>query len=377
VVFAAVGLGAAATQYLRDTRHLGWFWALPLGAASVLPAVLAWRWPLWAWRLAYVALFAGIAGRLATEAWPWNPVQILATLIALFAVALRAPLAVTAWVTLLTTLPPFLFMTDGNRWGGALLFVGVALLGEEIGRRRQAQRALAEQEELGELERARRAVLEERTRIARELHDVVAHHMSMIAVRAETAPFRVEAMPDPARTEFAEIAHAARGALTDMRRLLGVLRSEVGAPSLVPQPGLAEVAELVELARRSGVSIRYAIADGGAAPPDEARSRPGVALAAYRIVQEALANAARHAPGAAVDVELRPGPDALAVRVTNGPPPAGAARAGPTRLVTGGHGLTGMRERAATLGGPLTAGPTEAGGFEVYAQLPYETEAGP
>ncbi|HEY3010177.1 MAG TPA: hypothetical protein VGJ63_19235 [Micromonosporaceae bacterium] len=87
-VLAAVGLVAAATQYLRETRDLGWLWALPLGAASVIPAALAWRWPLWAWRLAYLALFAGVAGRLATEAWPWNPVQILATLIVLFAVAL-------------------------------------------------------------------------------------------------------------------------------------------------------------------------------------------------------------------------------------------------------------------------------------------------
>jgi signal transduction histidine kinase len=370
-VFAAVGMIAAATAYMQDTRGSSWPEAVLVGVMSVVPAALSWRWPLRSWGVAFVALFLGPIGQLPDETWAWNPVQILGTLIVLFVVAYRAPLAVTAWVTLLSLIPPFVFMADANRWGAALLFVAVAVLGEEIGRRRQTQRALAEQEELSELERARRAVLEERTRIARELHDVVAHHMSMIAVRAETAPFRVKALPDPARTEFAEIASAARGALTDMRRLLGVLRSEASAPDLAPQPGLDEVTELVELARQSGLAVHLRADDAGDAPPD------GVALAAYRIVQEALANAARHAPGAAVEVELRPGPDALVVRVSNATPPPGAAPGGPAAKAPAGHGLTGMRERAATLGGALTAAPTEGGGFEVTAHLPYATEADP
>jgi signal transduction histidine kinase len=203
-------------------------------------------------------------------------------------------------------------------------------------------------------------VLEERTRIAREMHDVVAHHMSMIAVQAETAPYRLPDLPEPARAEFTAIAGAAREALTDMRRLLGVLRSEGSEPLTAPQPGLADVPELVAATQRAGVHTELDVAEGE--PPPEA-----VGLAAYRIVQEALANASRHAPGAAVRVEIRPWTADLSLRVHNGPP-----RSAPESAPGEGHGIAGMRERVTLLGGEFSAGPTAEGGFAVAARLPYE-----
>ncbi|MEV1113701.1 sensor histidine kinase [Actinosynnema sp. NPDC049800] len=201
----------------------------------------------------------------------------------------------------------------------------------------------------------------ERARIARELHDVVAHHISMIAVQAETARLTTPGMPAAGAQRLAEIGDTARAGLTEMRRLLGVLRSD--APEEVadrrPQPGLPQLNELLDDVRdTSGAGARL-IVSGTPGPLD-----PGVELAAYRIVQEALTNARRHAPGAAVDVELHYTEEALRLRIRdNGPGPRGAAP-------SGGHGLTGMRERAAAVGGRLHTGTTAVGGFLVEASLP-------
>jgi signal transduction histidine kinase len=145
-----------------------------------------------------------------------------------------------------------------------------------------------------------------------------------------------------------------------MRRLLGVLRTESTGPETTPQPGLADVPELIEAARRAGMTVALANGAAAAEPPG------AVGLAAYRIVQEALANAARHAPGAPVRVVLRPDGAALDLRVENG---GGRPAEGPHRPP--GHGLTGMRERARLLGGTFTAGPAEEG-FVVVARLPYD-----
>jgi signal transduction histidine kinase len=194
----------------------------------------------------------------------------------------------------------------------------------------------------------------ERARIARELHDVVAHHISMIAVQAETARLTTPGLPELGARRFSEIGDRARAGLTEMRRLLGVLKEDTA--ELKPQPQLTQLIDLLDDARQSA-NARL-IVSGAPVPLD-----PGVELAAYRIVQEALTNARRHAPGAAVDVELRYGRE-LRVRVRdNGPGPANPA----------GHGLTGMRERAAAVGGTLRAGPIETvGGFLVEAVLPVE-----
>ncbi|MFF4344362.1 sensor histidine kinase [Kitasatospora sp. NPDC001540] len=207
---------------------------------------------------------------------------------------------------------------------------------------------------------AENAVRAERARIARELHDVVAHHVSMIAVRAETARLATPDLPAQGAERLLEIGDAARDALAEMRRLLGVLREDGrAAPARVPQPGLADLGELLAQARRAagGGTVRLVVR-GTPAPLD-----PGTELAAYRIVQEALTNARRHAPGAAVEVELHHTATALELRVRDhGPGPGG----GPPD----GHGLTGMRERAAAVGGTLRTGTGPGGGFAVTAHLP-------
>ena len=214
----------------------------------------------------------------------------------------------------------------------------------------------------------------ERARIARELHDVVAHHITMIAVLSETGRLATPGLPEAGARRFAEIGDTARSGLTEMRRLLGVLREDAEAPrdpgapeapaaSRRPQPGLGQLTELVDGAREASAAGVRLIVAGPVTPLD-----PGVELAGYRIVQEALTNARRHAPGAAVDVELRYSPGSLRLRVRdNGPGPAG----GPD----GRHGLAGMRERAFAVGGSLYAGSAPGGGFLVEALLPAGTAA--
>src|SRR5580704_6426574 len=206
----------------------------------------------------------------------------------------------------------------------------------------------------------------ERARISRDLHDVVAHHISMIAVQAETARVSTPGMPAAGARRLSAIGDTARAALTEMRRLLGVLREDAGAdtPALEPQPGLEHLNELLDAARDASVSGARLILSGAPATLD-----PGVELAAYRIIQEALTNARRHAPGAGVDVELRYTERALSVRIRDtGPGPAEHAPAG-------GHGLAGMRERAASVGGELRTGPATGGGFLVEATLPIDASA--
>jgi signal transduction histidine kinase len=203
----------------------------------------------------------------------------------------------------------------------------------------------------------------ERARIARELHDVVAHHISMIAVQAETARLTTPGMPAAGARRLSAIGDTARAALTEMRRLLGVLREDTNTdtPDLRPQPGLQQLNQLLDEARdASGTGARLILSG----PP--ATLDPGVELAAYRIVQEALTNARRHAPGAGIDVELHYSDHALSLRIRdNGP--------GAPEALTGGHGLAGMRERAAAVGGQLSTGPAAGGGFLVEATLPTDT----
>jgi signal transduction histidine kinase len=208
----------------------------------------------------------------------------------------------------------------------------------------------------------------ERARIARELHDVVAHHISMIAVQAETARLTTAGLPPTGAQRLSAIADTARSALTEMRRLLGVLREDARAEPADrrPQPGLRQLNELLDAARdASGTGARL-ILSGSPVALD-----PGVELAAYRIVQESLTNARRHAPGAAVDVALHYTDDALLLTIRdNGPGP-------PAALPVPGHGLLGMRERAAAVGGEFRTGLAAGGGFLVEATLPAKTGAGP
>jgi len=200
----------------------------------------------------------------------------------------------------------------------------------------------------------------ERARIARELHDIVAHHISMISVQAETARLTTPGMPAEGASCLLLIGETARQGLTEMRRLLGVLRADDDAePARRPQPGLDQLVLLADDARNTGSGVRLIIT-GSAAPLD-----PGIELAAFRIVQEALTNARRHAPGAAVDVELQYLDGALHLRVRDSGP--GTAADG---TAVGGHGLLGIRERVAMAGGTLRTSQDAAGGFVVEAVLP-------
>jgi signal transduction histidine kinase len=359
---ALVGVAVATAQYLIDGRHLPAITAWLIAVLTVLPVPFLLARPLWAWRLMFLSMLFGTFNS-GDDTWPWSPGHVFIILLVLLVVGARVDRAVLVWMGVFSVVTVWIFVPAANAPGVTLLFFVVVLVADVIARiarsRSSLSEQLAEQAEVSELEKARRTVLEERTRIAREMHDVVAHHMSMIAVQAETAPYRLPDLPAPAQAEFTAIAGAAREALTDMRRLLGVLRSEGAEPLTTPQPGLDDVPELVAAAQRAGVAATLDVAEGE--PPPEA-----VGLAAYRIVQEALANASRHAPGAAVRVEIRPWTADLSLRVHNGPPSA------PPEATQGeGHGIAGMRERVTLLGGEFAAGSTADGGFAVAARLPY------
>lgn len=213
------------------------------------------------------------------------------------------------------------------------------------------------------------AVLRERARIARELHDVVAHSVSMIAVQAETAPYTVRDISPEAAQGYQEIAVTAREALVEMRRLLSVLRADAkGEAEVTPQPRLDRLPELIEKHRGAGGNAEISVQG------DPRTLSATIELSAYRIVQESLTNARRHAPGANVRVELVYLPDRLAVRVRdNG---HGTTLVLDPRSAGGGHGLLGMRERATMLGGRFSAGPATEGGFMVEAELPFSEERG-
>ncbi len=231
-----------------------------------------------------------------------------------------------------------------------------------------AERARREQEA-----RARSAAAEERTRIARELHDVIAHSLSVMVAQADGGAYAFDAAPERSRQALAEIGRTGRQALAEMSSLLGVLRTGPEAAPLAPAPAAAEIAQLVTQAREAGMRVRHTV---------EGPVRPlpgGLSLTAYRIVQEALTNVRKHASaGAAAEVTLRYDQDELLVRVADdGHGPAGLPRYDAAAAQDPvGHGLAGMRERAAMYGGTVTAGPRAGGGFEVTARLPLEARRG-
>jgi signal transduction histidine kinase len=337
-----------------------------LAVAVVTPLLLAARYPLLGWRIGWLALLlAPLVPQEWRGGWPWGPAQLLALLAVFCLAGVRYGRPVLWWMWALSLIPWWLWLvTDRTGLTGpftaTIVFTAGTIALDSIGSRWRTQRALVAQTERADVERARRAVLEERARIARELHDVVAHHMSLIAVRAETAPYRLPGLSETARAEFGALSEVAREALAEMRRLLGVLRHDQPA-ALAPQPQLADLPALIDAARQAGVSVELS------APPALGRVPPGVGVCAYRIVQESLSNASQHAPGAAVIVSVGQEAGAVLLRVANGP--SGTADSsgdehGP------GHGLTGMRERVALLGGSLSAGPAPGGGFVVSAVLP-------
>ena len=363
--YAALGVTTLAlcAVNLAGIATLG---QLLLAVPVVAPLPLAARYPMLAWRIGWLALLlAPLVPAAWHGGWPWGAGQILALLGAFCLAGIRQQRPALWWMWALSLIPWCLWLAAdvpnlNGPAGATIIFTAVAVAVDSIGSRLRSQRALADQTERTEAERARRAVLEERTRIARELHDVVAHHMSLIAVRAETAPYRLTGLSEPVRAEFGALSEVAREALAEMRRLLGVLRHDQPA-ALAPQPQLADLPTLVDAARQAGVSVELS------APPALGRVPPGVGVCAYRIVQESLSNASQHAPGAAVTVSVGRDAGAVLLRVANGP----GGPAGPSGSEHGpGHGLTGMRERVALLGGSLSADPAPDGGFVVSAVLP-------
>ncbi|MFI0982764.1 sensor histidine kinase [Streptomyces sp. NPDC021093] len=370
-----VGPGTAVVAEQLQTH---WAPAALLACVQAAAVPLALTRPVAAWWLSLAAMVPFpllLAARDAAPAgltpWPWTEMGFLAhlTLTLLVAWRVSARLSVAQWLlTLLVGTALGAVLSPEGAGKGLLAFgmlsgVGLVLLAAVRGRK-EAQRQLRRQEKLTEIERFRRTLLEERARIARELHDVVAHHMSVVAVQAEAAPFLVEDPPEAMRESLGSIRRNALAALTEMRHILGMMRSDDSAAGskdgrYAPQPTLENLDELVGNVQAVGLTVKTEISGVPRVLPHH------VELSAFRITQEALSNVLRHAPGAQVRVELTYGDSDLGVRVVNTPATAPAQRQSGS-----GHGVLGMRERASMLGGTLHVGVMEDGRFEVRALLP-------
>ncbi len=321
-------------------------------AAFVLPLVASpdhdpiWPWPWSVPALIAFAVFIGVVTFL--HGWLHGLIPLLVNIAGSLVAALLVPAAADA--TVMTADLIVASSVAAAAYLVALLLSGRVRVGQELTREREISAA----------EQSRRVLVEERTRIARELHDVVAHSMSVIQVQASTARYRVPGLAEDAAAEFDDIAATARGSLVEMRRLLGVLRTEDQVAELAPQQGIDDLPALADGLRRVGADITLSMdrGDEGVLPVP-----PTVQIAAFRIVQEAMSNAVRHAPGAPIVVDVRVDATAVRLRIHNGlaqtPGEHGA-----------GHGLRGMLERAALLDGALDAGPDGAGGWLVTAVLP-------
>ncbi|WP_241695067.1 sensor histidine kinase [Streptomyces sp. C] len=379
VVYLAVLFGFLTFTQIQDHYHVRDPGVIVLCLFTGFSIVAAMFRPVAAWWLGMVThgfISAVIHDHVGWgQTWPWTPIGLFAFAPLVLLVALRVPPKVTAAVVAVpvacTGIAEMLSKPEHSQSSAvsALLVLGFAgLLGYALRATRLARGQLVVQETLTEEERARRTLLEERSRIARELHDVVAHHMSVISIQAQVAPHLVENPSPELKENLAGIRQNALEALTELRRVLGVLRSEHAddpANPHHPQPTLAELGALVDNVRAAGLDVTTETA--GIRRP----LTPGVELTAYRIVQEALSNCLRHAPGSRVEVGIAYGPRELHLCVANSaptrpaPPSPGA-----------GHGLLGMRERAGMLGGELAAGPRPDGGYEVSAVLPMDPPGG-
>jgi signal transduction histidine kinase len=332
--------------------------AVILNVLAVLPLVAVGRFP-------FVAAAAATFMSMVLLGSPETPITLSALAVVLYAVGhlvarrglllaipVLLPFFVNAFVPLdgsdvdLASIGPF------------VLVATAALAGESSRKRAEAVTALdATQAAMAESAHEQ-TVMEERAAIARELHDIVAHHLSMIAVQSEAARLTSPKLSSDARGRFEAIAATARDALTETRRLLGVLREDVpGEADRAPQPGLDDVAALVDTARDAGSNVRLILQGKVVELP------AGVDLAAYRIVQEALTNARRHAQGADVDVEITYRDGVVQLRVRDYGP-------GPIDEMIAGHGIVGMRDRAAIAGGTFSCGAAAEGGFAVDVELP-------
>jgi signal transduction histidine kinase len=262
-------------------------------------------------------------------------------------------------------------MTD-QVWSNVIVAVAAWFVGDSVRSRRAYVTGLslqAEERQRRELELAQRSVAEERLQIARELHDIVAHSLSVIAIQSGVGGHVLDMQPEEARKALAAVESTSRSALEELRRVLEVLRrDDAGEPSLLPSPGLADVDRLLDQCRAAGLAVAYRLR-GHPTPLS-----PSLDLSVYRIVQEALTNVTKHAGTAQAAVDITFNDEAVTISVTD----TGALhRNGHVLLPDQGdgakahHGIIGMRERAVMFGGSLTAEPRPEGGFEVLARLPF------
>jgi signal transduction histidine kinase len=390
--------------------------AAPLGSRS-------WAWlgriPAWAWDVAPAAILGGLVFLSQVHGYRQDEPAVLLDVAAVAALLARrrAPLLVfaaigtVAFVSLIFRYPAYpqacfaalvaLYTVDtrcSRRWSltassvaligastangisqglvamshtavmTAVLILALWVICDNVRVRRDYVAGLEERAAWVDAQRAaeaRRAAEQERTRIARELHDVVAHHVAVMGVQAGAARMLNATTDEQTHDLLGSIESEAHQAMRELRRLLGVLRHTDDAPpgdpqrAAAPQPGLAQLDRLIDQVRQAGLPPELTVVGGPVQLPD------WVDLSAYRIVQEALTNVLKHAGPARTDVCLRRDSSSVTIVVTNGAPPSGPL----VRPESSGHGLIGMRERVAMAGGELRAGPTAAGGFEVFARL--------
>jgi signal transduction histidine kinase len=322
----------------------------PFGVVLLLAGTIPITWR----RRAPVLVWAVIGA--ATGAYGIAPLPdpvFVGAFVSLYTVVARRPPRVSVPIGVLTA-ALWLLATAMSRDSNVNDYYPAVVLASLAGALGVLSRTLERQRD----EDARQAVAEERARLARELHDVVAHAVSMVVVQAE-AGAAAHGPPDRVEEAFDAIADTGRTALAELRRLLGVLRSPGEAGPRTPQPGVAQLEPLVESVRRAGLSVDVRVEGSGRPLP------PGVDLSAYRIVQEALTNTVKHAGPARASVLLRYGEHDLELEVVDD-------GCGPRTGAAAGHGLAGMRERTALLGGQLDVGPAAGGGFAVRARLPLE-----
>jgi signal transduction histidine kinase len=345
-------------------------------AGVILPVVLAQTLPLALRRVGPLAVLAitlasAVVFNLVYADSPTLPVGVV---VALYTVAAHCDrrAAVRAGAATAVSLPvAVLVATPAESTGSALppliLTAAAWMLGDNLRTRRAYLSELevkAERLERERVEEARRAVARERARIARELHDVISHNVSVMVVQAAAGGDVFDSRPDRARAALASIEAAGREAIGELRRLLGVIRVDEDGTALEPQPGLERLDGLLEQVRAAGLRVELTV-EGGRVPLPA-----GVDLAAYRIVQEALTNTLKHADASQAVVFVRYGASELAVDVLDdGRGPAAANGVDP-----GGRGLVGIRERVALYGGHVSAGPRAAGGFAVSARFPVGEE---
>jgi signal transduction histidine kinase len=364
---------------------LGIVMAAPAGQYAMIPVALTLAVPLVFRRAHPVAAFAVVitvgALQVITDMRPGPP--DLSIVILLYTLAAYTPRRVSVAGLAVCLLGSAAAIA---RWGtparlswvewaltGSIAFAGPSLIAWVVGDSMRYRRAyyanLEERAARLETERdaqAQIAVATERARIARELHDVVAHNVSVMVVQADGASYTLDTDPGRAREALTAIASTGRQALAEMRRLLGVLRRDDDGtdPGRAPLPGIGQLGELLEQTRAAGLPVALTVEGVPRPLPD------GAALAAYRIVQESLTNTRKHGgPMATAQVMLRYLEDALVLRITDdGPGPAVGSDGA-------GHGLAGMRERVAIYGGWVQAGPKTGAGFQVTARLPFAPPA--